>query len=59
MRQGFASKSAVLLSVKDYAIPLLSGTATTLVVFLPMLTLPGIMGKFLAYIPITIFVTLL
>jgi multidrug efflux pump len=49
----------VLLSVKDYAIPLISGTATTLVVFLPMLTLPGIMGKFLAYIPITIFVTLL
>lgn len=59
MRQWYNPKSAVLLSVKDYAIPLISGTATTLVVFLPMLTLPGIMGKFLAYIPITIFITLL
>ncbi|HCB51186.1 TPA: hypothetical protein DEP21_01190 [Patescibacteria group bacterium] len=49
----------MLLSVKEYAIPLISGTATTLVVFLPMLTLPGLMGKFLAYIPITIFITLL
>lgn len=59
MRQWFSSKSSVLLSVKDYAIPLISGTATTLVVFLPLLTLPGLIGKFLAYVPITIFVTLL
>lgn len=59
MRQGYNPKSAVLLSVKDYSIPLISGTATTLVVFLPMLTLPWVMGKFLAYIPITIFITLL
>jgi multidrug efflux pump subunit AcrB len=28
---------------------------TTIVVFIPMMTLPGILGKFLAYIPITIF----
>jgi multidrug efflux pump len=59
MRQWFNPRSAVLLAVREYAIPLISGTATTLVVFLPMLTLPGVMGKFLAYIPITIFVTLL
>ncbi len=59
IRQWYNPRSAVLLSVKEFAIPLISGTATTLVVFLPLLTLPGIMGKFLAYIPITIFVTLL
>jgi multidrug efflux pump subunit AcrB len=29
-----------------------------MIVFLPMLALPGIVGKFLAYIPITIFITL-
>jgi multidrug efflux pump subunit AcrB len=31
---------------------------TTLVAFLPMIFLPGILGKFLAYIPITVFLTL-
>lgn len=51
--------NAALLSVKTYKNALISGTATTAVVFLPMLTLPGIMGKFLAYIPTTIFVTLI
>jgi multidrug efflux pump subunit AcrB len=30
-----------------------------MIVFLPMMLLPGIMGKFLSFIPITIFVTLL
>ncbi|NOZ44814.1 MAG: efflux RND transporter permease subunit [bacterium] len=59
MRQGFKPKSAILLSVRDYKTPLMAGTATTVVVFLPLLTLPGLMGKFLAYIPITIFVTLI
>lgn len=28
---------------------------TTIVVFIPMMLLPGIIGKFLAFIPITIF----
>ncbi len=28
---------------------------TTIVVFIPMMTLPGILGKFLSFIPITIF----
>lgn len=30
-----------------------------MIVFIPLLLLPGVTGKFLAYIPITIFVTLL
>jgi len=37
---------------------LIAGTATTCVVFLPLFSLPGVIGKFLAYIPITIFTTL-
>jgi multidrug efflux pump subunit AcrB len=28
---------------------------TTIVVFIPMMTLPGILGKFLSFIPVTIF----
>jgi multidrug efflux pump len=59
MKIGFGPKSAVLLAVKEYKRPLIAGTATTCVVFLPLLSLPGVTGKFLAYIPITIFTTLL
>ncbi len=50
--------SAVLLAVRDYKRPLISWTATTVVVFIPLFTLPWVTGKFLAYIPITIFITL-
>lgn len=55
----FSRKNAVILAVQDLKAPLISGTATTLVAFLPMIFLPGIIGKFLAYIPITVFATLL
>lgn len=54
-RVGYDPKSAILLALKEYAVPILSGVMTTIVAFLPMMTLPGIMGKFLAFIPITIF----
>lgn len=59
MKIGYKSRNAVLLAVRDYKLPLIAGTATTLFAFLPMFNLPGVTGKFLAYIPITIFATLL
>lgn len=58
IRQWFKPMNAILLAVREYKTPLISWTATTVFVFIPLLTLPGIMGKFLAYIPITIFSTL-
>ena len=59
MHLWYNKRSAVLLSVKDFKSPLISWTMTTLVAFLPLMFLPGIMWKFLSYIPITIFSTLL
>jgi len=56
---GYNPKTAVLMAVRDFKAPLIAGTMTTLVVFIPMMVLPGILGKFLAYIPITVFITLL
>jgi multidrug efflux pump subunit AcrB len=55
----YSRKNAVILAVRDLKSPLISGTTTTLVAFLPMIFLPGILGKFLSYIPITVFITLL
>lgn len=59
IKAGYKPMHAALLSVKTYKNSLISGTATTVVVFIPLMSLPGIMGSFLAYIPITIFITLL
>lgn len=52
---GYEPRSAILLALREYAIPIIAGVSTTIVVFIPLMTLPGILGKFLAYIPITIF----
>lgn len=55
MRVWYNPDTAILLALKEYARPIISWVMTTIVVFIPMMTLPGMMGKFLAYIPITIF----
>ena len=52
---GYEPRSAILLALREYAIPIIAGVSTTILVFIPPMTLPGIHGKFLAYIPITIF----
>ncbi len=59
IKMWYNKKTAALLAIMDYKAPLISGTLTTLVVFLPLMFLPGVMWKFLAYIPITVFITLL
>ncbi|MBX9809537.1 efflux RND transporter permease subunit, partial [Candidatus Gracilibacteria bacterium] len=55
VRIGYEPRSAIMLALREYSIPIISGVSTTIVVFIPMMLLPGILGKFLAYIPITIF----
>lgn len=55
IRVGYDPRSAIMLALREYAVPVISGVMTTIVVFIPMMLLPGIMGKFLAFIPITIF----
>ncbi|MDD3302890.1 MAG: efflux RND transporter permease subunit [Candidatus Gracilibacteria bacterium] len=55
MRVGYDPETSVMLALKEYAIPIISGVMSTIVAFVPMMFLPGVMGKFLAYIPITIF----
>lgn len=59
MEQWYTPLNSIILSVRDYKMAVISGTATTVVVFIPLLTLPGVVWKFLAFIPITIFSTLL
>lgn len=55
IRVGYNPSSAIMLALREYAIPIISWVMTTIVVFIPMMTLPWILGKFLSFIPITIF----
>ena len=59
VNQWFNPTTAVLMSVRDMAAPLIASTATNVVVFAPLMTLPDITWKFLAYVPITAFITLI
>jgi len=49
-----ASKRAV----GEVALPVFSGTLTTMAPFFPLIFWPGIMGKFMSYIPVTLIITL-
>ena len=50
--------AATKQAVGEVAIPVFTGTITTMAPFLPLIFMPGIMGKFISYLPITIIVTL-
>ena len=52
----------IVLAAKQAAgevfLPILSGTLTTLAPFFPLAFWPGIVGKFMFYIPVTLIITL-
>lgn len=52
---GYDPQTAIILAFKEYAMSIIVGTMTTIMVFIPIMSLPGVMGRFLAFIPVTIF----
>ncbi len=51
-------KEAAKIATGEVFMPVLSGTATTLMPFIPLVFMPGIVGSFLKYLPITLIITL-
>ncbi len=51
--------NAAVEALHDYALPLFAGTCATIAVFVPLLFLSGIVGKFIQSIPFTIIFVLL
>lgn len=49
---------AVKLAASEVFIPVLSGTVTTVMPFVPLLFWPGIVGEFMKFLPITLICTL-
>ncbi len=56
--EGMKRQEAFILAAKRMFWPIASSTATTLAAFLPLLLWPGIIGKFMSYLPIMVIVTL-
>lgn len=56
---GQSSSQAAHNTTAEFSLPLMSGTLTTILIFLPMLLTSGIIGKFIVSIPVTITIVLL
>ena len=59
VKQWYSPRTAVLIALREYKSPVIIGTMTTVSAFIPILTLPGIMGIFLSFIPLVVFIILI
>ncbi|WP_311950598.1 efflux RND transporter permease subunit [Halomonas piscis] len=59
LRDGMAPRQAWLAAATRMSWPVIASTATTLVVFLPLLFWPGVVGQFMKYLPATVVLCLL
>ena len=58
MTEGLASQDAYLAAAKRMFWPVTASIATTLAAFLPLMFWPGISGKFMRFLPVTVFTVL-
>ncbi len=58
MQEGASKAEASLQAVNEVAWPVISSTLTTVGAFFPMIFWPGIMGKFMSYLPKVVIITL-
>ncbi len=50
--KGYSSAEAAVIGTKEVAAPIISSIATNIAAFLPLMLLPGIMGKFMRLVPL-------
>lgn len=58
MKEWFSKRNAVLIALREFKSPLIIWTLTTLAAFIPILSLPGMFGIMLSFIPNIVFITL-
>jgi multidrug efflux pump subunit AcrB len=59
LQMGKSWRQAAIDGTQEVMMPVLAATGTTVAVFLPTMLMPGIMGKFMRVIPITVSLALL
>ncbi|MCV6589866.1 MAG: efflux RND transporter permease subunit [Marinobacterium sp.] len=58
LQQGLGAREAFGYAASRMAWPVIAATATTLVVFMPLMFWPGVMGQFMKYLPATVLICL-
>lgn len=58
LSEGYSLKEASKYGVGEVAFPIIASTATTLAAFLPLALWPGMMGKFMYFLPVTLIIVL-
>lgn len=58
MRQGTPKFEAAIRGARDLSVPILTSTLTTIAAFLPMLTIVGDVGEYVASLPVVVATTL-
>jgi multidrug efflux pump len=58
MTEGFERRAAYAMAAKRMFWPVTASIATTLAAFLPLMFWPGVPGKFMRYLPVTVFTVL-
>ncbi|MFH5884229.1 efflux RND transporter permease subunit [Halalkalibaculum sp. DA3122] len=58
LEEGYDNIQAAKKGTGEVALPIISGTMTTLAAFLPLIFWPGVTGEFMSYLPITLIITL-
>jgi multidrug efflux pump len=59
LQEGVSKKEAFILAVRKMFVPVLGATATTLGAFVPLLFWPGIIGKFMSYLPTIVIIVMI
>lgn len=54
MNRGYKIKEASIVAINEVGTPVFSATLTTIIVFIPMMFIGGLIGKFIVYIPYTV-----
>ncbi len=58
-QEGMSPLDSAIAGVKEVAVPVCFAIITTIVMYIPMLMMPGIMGKFMGVIPVVVITVLL
>lgn len=58
LMEGVPKKEAFIMAARKMFVPVVSATFTTLGAFVPLLFWPGIIGKFMSYLPIIVIVVM-
>ena len=58
LQEGVSKKEAFIMAARKMFVPVVGATFTTLGAFVPLLFWPGIIGKFMSYLPIIVIVVM-